>query len=278
MLEVRHHINQALQYYSDNDVTWNIAGWYKPGIRANDEQVREPKFHVTAVTPTRVLEDAPLFNVQVDNERQVLEAAIERPCHQRVPAPPQHRQPPAAATPGPHHRQTPQRPNQPLLGGTPRTSPQQHPQSSDVQNQAQSGPSTRRTTQPQARPLPRCSTQFTRTSPQHRPQTLGAQHQQQAPPLPRRPTQPLVGASASTSPQQCPQTTDARHQTQAASLPRRPTQPPAGAPTSVEHRPQSSDLQQPRQPNEPPTNAPQRQPPPQPQYQSHTGSPPPPQQ
>ena len=73
MLEFRNHINEVLRYYADNGVTWQISGWYKPGLRANDEQVREPKFHVTCVTPNRVLEDAPLFNIQVqDNGRQIL--------------------------------------------------------------------------------------------------------------------------------------------------------------------------------------------------------------
>ena len=87
MLEFRNHINEVLRYYADNGVTWQISGWYKPGIRANDEQGCEPTFYVTSVTLNRVLEDAPLFNIQVqDNGRQILEAAIQRPCHQRVPA------------------------------------------------------------------------------------------------------------------------------------------------------------------------------------------------
>ena len=43
MLEVRKHINEVLQYYAVHEVSWNISGWYKPGIRANDEHVREPK-------------------------------------------------------------------------------------------------------------------------------------------------------------------------------------------------------------------------------------------
>ncbi|XP_077866016.1 uncharacterized protein LOC144353311 [Saccoglossus kowalevskii] len=59
MLEFRNYVRDILRYYADHDVTWKISGWYKPGLQANDEQVRDPKFHVTCVTPERVLENAP---------------------------------------------------------------------------------------------------------------------------------------------------------------------------------------------------------------------------
>ena len=107
MLEFRNHVCEVLRYYADRGVTWQISGWYKPGLRANDEQVREPKFHVTCVTPERVLENAPLFNVIVpDVERQVLQAAVQRPCHQRVLAP--HQQRPQPNPDAQQQRQQPQ--------------------------------------------------------------------------------------------------------------------------------------------------------------------------
>ncbi len=88
-------------------VTWQISGWYKPGLCVNDEQVHEPKFHVTCVTPERVLENTLLFNVvEKDVERQVLQNAVQRPCQRRVLAP--HQQRPQPNPDSQQQRQQPQ--------------------------------------------------------------------------------------------------------------------------------------------------------------------------
>ncbi|XP_064632077.1 uncharacterized protein LOC135490674 [Lineus longissimus] len=81
MLEFRAAITNVLQHYATNNISWEICGWYKPGIKATDEKVQPPTFHLTSVRPAAILEDAPLYHLpHIANPRLQVEIAVERPC------------------------------------------------------------------------------------------------------------------------------------------------------------------------------------------------------
>ncbi len=43
------------QYFGADDVDREIAGWYKPGLPVNDEDIHPPTFHLSSIRPHRTL-------------------------------------------------------------------------------------------------------------------------------------------------------------------------------------------------------------------------------
>ncbi|XP_064622708.1 uncharacterized protein LOC135484929 [Lineus longissimus] len=122
MLEFRAAITNVLQHYATNNISWEICGWYKPGIKATDEEVQPPTFHITSVRPAAILEDAPLYHLpHIANPRLQVEIAVERPCQLRI----GHNQRPTAA-----RRPQPDLANNPA----PSTSRQKSPDLPDIRS------------------------------------------------------------------------------------------------------------------------------------------------
>lgn len=85
MLDIRNTVERCLEYYTRHNVTWKISGWYKPGVKANDDDIREPIFHLTSVAPMKILTQAPIFQTTATaNQQAPAEMAVTRPCQMRI--------------------------------------------------------------------------------------------------------------------------------------------------------------------------------------------------
>jgi hypothetical protein len=60
-VQIRTACEAVLRHYEAAGVGWRICGWFKAGISAGAEVAKEPHFHVTYMSPDRVLADAPRY-------------------------------------------------------------------------------------------------------------------------------------------------------------------------------------------------------------------------